>query len=197
MEKKEIQRSINLKCYLTQNRIKVEKLQEITKWSRSTAFRKLKGTSGIDDEEIGIISTAFNVPENFFDCEEVEFKKNIIKNDKVSIFLKNVNLYIEEKKLKKDLIAKRMGVHSTTFDKYLKSEYYVGQDIMANMAAALKKTVDYFLEDNLESRMYEKPEQLAFFSGIPSGKQLETTNDLIDFINYHDALLSMTQLINM
>lgn len=197
MEKKEMQRSINLKCYLTQNRIKVERLQEVTKWSRSTAFRKLKGTSGIDDEEITVITAAFNVPDNFFDCGEVDFKKNIIKDDKVSIFLKNVNLYIEKKKLKKDLIAKRMGVHRTTFDKYLKSEYYVGQDIMINIAAALKKTVDYFLEDNLESKMYEKPEQLAFFSGVPSGEQLETTNDLIEFINYHDALLSMTQLINM
>lgn len=192
-----MQRSVNLKFYLTQNRIKVERLQKITGWSRSTTFRKLKGTSIIDDGEVKKIANAFNVSDNIFDLDERSFEEIIISNDNVPVFLKNVNIYIEEKKIRKDLIAKKMGIHSTTLERYLKAEHYVGQDEMVRIANALKKTVEYFLGGNITAKIYENKEQLAFFSGEPSGEQVETTNNLIEFINYHDALLSISRLTNM
>lgn len=196
MEKTMGNRSANLKFFLIQKRIKVEELQKMAGWSRSTTFRKLKGSSSITDDEVRRISQAFNVSEDIFDYDEDTFEKEIVSNDNVPLFLENVNKYIESKRIRKDFIAKRMSVHVSTLERYLKDEHYVGQNEMVKIAKALKKSVEFFLETDFTFCINEQKEQIAYFSGQPSGSQLNTTNDLIEFINYHDALISITKLIN-
>lgn len=186
-------RNVNLKSFVEEKKVKRGKLEEITGWSRATVFRKLKGESDISDQDIIKISREFGMESTIFDSSIEEFETFLVDTNQTILFKKNVNKYITEKKIRKSNVALRAKIDRTTLDRYLKNDTKIGIDEMKLIARALRKTVEYFMKDDFVVEDYFHQE-LAFFSGSPTEEQLETTKKLIEFIRYHDAVVSLASL---
>ena len=95
-------------------------------------------------------------------------------------FISNVNKYLLEMKIKQNYLSMITGIDKKS-----------GSD-MEKIAAALGKSVEYFLDDNINIPNVRNFEQnkIAFYAGEPSEKQEKIAMQLMELMENIDEVVS-------
>ena len=109
----------------------------------------------------------------------------------MTLFIENVNRYIDHMKIKQFYLSKITGIEKNKLSRILKgTQDETGAD-MEKISEALGYTVDYFVSDVfcLPKVTDFQSEKVAFYAGEPSEKQEKIANDLIEMLKNIDLVL--------
>lgn len=109
----------------------------------------------------------------------------------MTLFIENVNRYIEHMKIKQVYLSKISGIEKNKLSRLLSGlQDETGAD-MEKLSEALGHRVDYFLSDCIElPRINEyAPNEVAFYAGEPTSDQTKMAQNLIEMLGNIDQVL--------
>lgn len=115
----------------------------------------------------------------------------------MSNYVKNLNKYINHYKIKKSFIIKKTGIEKNKFSRILNNIQDIYAEDMDVIAEALGKEVSYFTQNeiNLTSTDYKDEISIAFYMGSEDTDKIELANQVFDFLEHIDAILSIRKNI--
>ncbi len=107
-------------------------------------------------------------------------------------FIKNVNEYLSEMKIKQTYLSMLTGIEKNKLSRLLNGMQEESGTDMEKIAAALGKKVEFFLADTctvpkISSFYYNK---IAFYAGEPTEKQEKIANQLMELMENIDEVIS-------
>lgn len=110
----------------------------------------------------------------------------------MSIFVRNINAYLNQMKIKQNFISLRTGMDTSKLSRLLKEG---GQDIteteMEMISNALGKKPEFFMSENFEIPQGKRTEQteVVFYAGEPGREQSSFARKVVDLISCSDEIL--------
>lgn len=115
-------------------------------------------------------------------------------------FIKNLNIYLSEMKIKQTYLSRISGIDKNKLSRLLTgSQDESGKD-MEMIAQALGKRVEFFLEDYFEVPQMGgfSMKKIAFYAGEPSKKQEYIASQLMEMMeNIDEVLGAKTRFCNI
>ena len=108
----------------------------------------------------------------------------------MSVFVKNLNSYLEFYGIRQNFLSIRSGMSEDTVSKILNGKKKITESEMESLSKALGKKMEYFLESFPEFRSKNNEGRLAFYAGEPNKNQAETAYRLVEFIENIDEVLN-------
>ncbi len=110
----------------------------------------------------------------------------------MTLFIKNLNTYLSEMKIKQTFLSLITGLEKNKLSRILSGTQDESGSDMECIAKALGKKVEYFLSDNFVVTKIDdcSVNKIAFYAGEPSEKQQETANLLMELMENIDEILS-------
>ena len=107
-------------------------------------------------------------------------------------FISNVNKYLLEMKIKQNYLSMITGIDKKKMSRLLTGSQDESGSDMEKIAAALGKSVEYFLDDNINIPNVRNFEQnkIAFYAGEPSEKQEKIAMQLMELMENIDEVVS-------
>lgn len=107
-------------------------------------------------------------------------------------FISNVNKYLLEMKIKQNYLSMITGIDKKKMSRLLTGSQDESGSDMEKIAAALGKSVEYFLDDNINIPNVRNFEQnkIAFYAGEPSEKQEKIAMQLMELMENIDEVIS-------
>lgn len=112
----------------------------------------------------------------------------------MSIFVKNVNEYLTQLKIKQNFISMRTGIDTSKLSRLLKEG---GQDIteteMERISAALGKKPEFFMNEDFVAPQEKRTEQteVVFYAGEPGKEQSSFARKVMELIACSDEILGV------
>lgn len=108
----------------------------------------------------------------------------------MSGFVDNLNAYMEKNDIRQKYLSIRSGMSENKISKLLNSKQVIDENEMNEIAKALGKSVEYFLNPSSSTSDMSFCGRFAFYAGEPSNKQSKTANDIIELIENMDEILN-------
>lgn len=107
-------------------------------------------------------------------------------------YVENVNAYLSQMKIKQNYISKKSGMDIKKLSRILTGKQDATGNDMAQIAAALGKSVEYFWAEQVEIPELSSfmPERIAFYTGSPTAEQKHMADMLLSFMENIDEVLS-------
>ena len=110
----------------------------------------------------------------------------------MSKFVTNVNLYLNQLKIKQTYLSMITGIEKNKLSRILKGTQDITGSDMERIADGLGKSVEFFVSDSFTVPVMNmcEAESVAFYAGEPTQKQEKIANLLIDLLKNIDEIIS-------
>ena len=109
----------------------------------------------------------------------------------MSKYIKNINAYLSDQRIRQKFLSARTGMSEDKISKLLNEKQKVTMDEMELLAEALGKDVSFFAEERSMEETYSSPvSNYAFYAGEPGPDQVKCAMKLVEFIENIDEVLS-------
>ncbi len=105
-------------------------------------------------------------------------------------FIENVNAYIQQYNIKRDIILLRTNWSQSKVSRILNGIQDINESEMDLLSEVFGKTKDYFICGQI-CQDGQPDNGIAFFAGEPEGEQLYTAYDIIDMLKTFDVLVNI------
>ena len=113
-------------------------------------------------------------------------------NGAMTKFIKNVNKYLSEMKIKQTYLSMVTGIDKNKMSRLLTGSQEESGTDMEKISQGLGKNVEFFLADEINIPQFNTSavNKIAFYAGEPSGKQEQIANQLMELMQNIDEVMS-------